>query len=49
MYCMIMEGEDSEKTIIIRDLLEKVIGQVDKFTEVRNNVVQYGPSHDAFP
>lgn len=46
MYCITMEGEDPEKTII-RDLLEKVPDWVDRFIEVRNNVVQYDTSHDA--
>jgi hypothetical protein len=37
------------KTIILRDLLEKMAGWVNKFIAVGDSVVQYDPGHAALP
>ncbi|KAJ5418168.1 uncharacterized protein N7487_001718 [Penicillium crustosum] len=39
----------SGKTIILRDVLEKIAGWVNRLVYVGDNIVQYDPSHAALP
>lgn len=37
------------KEIIIRDQLEKIVGWVEKFQQIGDQIVQYDPGHAALP
>lgn len=41
--------EKGNKKVIIRDQLDKIVGWVEKFKQVGDQIVQYDPGHAALP